>query len=181
MPHPSRCASLGKDSYEIRQARVYSCNMYPCTCYARGKQVSPPRDINWAPSHSSRTLGISPFRRPTRPLDNLCSFLNIEILRFRQNANDAMNFSCRYLMQPQQGGRKVPTTMLYATMMIKTSMLFLNDRLLEVRTACERKATRDTPTANPNTDQANIWSTPVKSFLTWCDIMDIQTGAHCAQ
>lgn len=60
-------------------------------------------------------------------------------------------------------------------------MLFLNDLRLEVRTACERKPTRDTPTANPNTNQANIWSTPVKSFLMWCNIMDIQTGAHCAQ
>lgn len=50
----------------------------------------------------------------------------------------------------------MPTTMLYATIIIKTSMLFLKDRRLEVRTACERRPTRDTPTANPNTDQANI-------------------------
>lgn len=68
----------------------------------------------------------------------------------------------------------------YAVIIIKTSMFFLNDRRLEVRTACERRPTSDTPTANPNTDQANIWSTPVTSFLMRCDIV-ISIGAHCAQ
>jgi hypothetical protein len=74
----------------------------------------------------------------------------------------------------------MPTTMLYAVIIIKTSMLFLNDRRLEVRTACERRPTSDTPTANPNTDQVNIWSTPVTSFLIRCDIV-IWIGARCAQ
>ena len=46
----------------------------------------------------SRTFGISPLLRATRPLDNLWSFLNIEILRFRQNANDVRTFfSCHYM------------------------------------------------------------------------------------
>jgi len=58
--------------------------------------------------------------------------------------------------------------MMYATLMIKTSIFFLNDLRLDVRTACERKATRDTPTANANTDQASILRTPVKSFLRRC-------------
>jgi hypothetical protein len=65
-------------------------------------------------------------------------------------------------------------------LMIRTSILLLNDRLLDVRTACERNPIKDTPTANPNTSQANILSTPVKSFRRRCD-MDVQTGAHSAQ
>jgi hypothetical protein len=72
-------------------------------------------------------------------------------------------------------GEGVPTTTLYAMPMIKTSILFLNDCRCEVRTACERIPTRETPTANTNTNQANILRTPVKSFLMRCNI-DIQIG-----
>jgi len=77
-------------------------------------------------------------------------------------------------------GEGTPTTTVYAMPIIKTSILFLNDRRLEVRTACERKPTRDTPTAKANTNQANTLNTPMKRFLIRYDV-DIKAGAHCAQ
>ena len=55
--------------------------------------------------------------------------------------------------------------------MIKTSILFLNDLGLDVRTACERNPTKDTPTANTNTSQAKMLSTPVNSFLRRRDML----------
>jgi hypothetical protein len=60
---------------------------------------------------------------------------------------------------------------------MRTLILPLNDSRLDVRTACERNATKDTPTANANTSQANMLSTPVKSFRRRRD-MDVQTGGH---
>lgn len=65
--------------------------------------------------------------------------------------------------------------------MIKTSILFLNDLGLDVRTACERNPTKDTPTANTNTSQAQMLSTPVNSFLRRRDMLVSKTRARCAQ
>jgi hypothetical protein len=68
-------------------------------------------------------------------------------------------------------GNKGRTTRLYAIVMIKTSILFLNDFRLDVRTACERNPTKDTPTANTNTSQVKMLSTPVNSFLRRRDML----------
>ena len=68
-------------------------------------------------------------------------------------------------------GNKGRTTRLYAIVMIKTSILFLNDLRLDVRTACERNPTKDTPTTNTNTSQAKMLSTPVNSFMRRRDML----------
>ena len=65
--------------------------------------------------------------------------------------------------------------------MIKTSMFFRNDLRLDVRTACERNPTKDTPTANPNTSQARMLSTPVNSFLRRRDMLVSGQRARGAQ
>ena len=70
------------------------------------------------------------------------------------------------------------TTRLYAIVMIKTSIFFLNDLRLDVRTACERNPTRDMPTANTNTSQAKMLSTPVNNFLRRRDML--VSGQRCA-
>jgi hypothetical protein len=68
-------------------------------------------------------------------------------------------------------GNKGRTTRLYAIVMIKTLILFLNDLRLDVRTACERNPTKDMPPANTKTSQAKMLSTPVNSFLRRRDML----------
>jgi hypothetical protein len=101
LPHPSLYASLGKDSKEIRQVREYSCVTTSCTCYMQAKRNL----YQWRVFTKKgvciclRTLGISPFLSATRPLDKRCSFLNIDILRFKQNAKDTKSFSSSQITQ----------------------------------------------------------------------------------
>lgn len=68
-------------------------------------------------------------------------------------------------------GNKGRTTRLYAIVTIKTSILFLNDLRLDVRTACERNPTKDMPTTNTNKSQAKMLSTPVNSLMRRRDML----------
>ena len=52
------------------------------------------------------TFGISPFLNATRPLDNRCSFLNIDILRFKQNARDTKSFLHGHQNKHAAGGKE---------------------------------------------------------------------------
>src|SRR6266702_627764 len=108
LPHPSRCASLGKDSKEIRQAREYSCVTNSCTCYTSAEPKTH-QSLVFSKKEMACvrtcTFGISPFLSATRPLDNRCSFLNIDILRFKQNAKDTKSFSSSQTKQATEGTR----------------------------------------------------------------------------
>jgi hypothetical protein len=171
LPHPSRYASLGKDSKEIRQAREYSCVTNSCTCYMRAKS-------NLSVAGLDKKGGLCP---PAHlwdiafPERNATSRQAVQLSKHRYSAFQAERQGHEELLivtnNTSHRGNEGRTTRLYAIVMIKTSILFLNDLRLDVRTACERNPTKDTPTTNTNKSQAKKLSTPVNSLMRRRDML----------